>query len=129
MKIVRLCLLLLLVVLLPVRGVMAGAMLCPGADSGSQLQTHLQHGDQSSAQSHAQHAMDEAMMDAHHEHTTSDHSDKCTMCSAFCSLTPLANTIPVAFPALDLASTNFPALATPDPSFLSDGQDRPPRSI
>jgi len=131
MKSVRIWLLLLLALLLPVRGAVAAAMLCPIAGSGVQTEV----------QASADHAAHEAMhkhKDAHehaasHAHTA-DHehgkaADRCNLCSAFCSLTPLAGSVPTLATPLDLSTTTFPDFSAPPPSFLSDGQERPPRSI
>ena len=143
MRTVRIWLLLLLAVLVPVRGAVAAAMLCPMPGAGGQVKLTLQH--QASLPAH--HAMDEATADAghasmqdhpgaqhdhgagHHEHGTSNQPDKCNMCSAFCSLTPLVSTTLTVAPPLEIAHSAFPPLSAPAPSFLSDGQERPPRSI
>jgi len=91
------------------------------------------------------HASDTADHAAHehadHQHAAHDagtaggsghHSDgfgKCNVCCDFCSMTPLLST-PASIPTpLNLSSVSFPDLLAPAPSFLSDGQERPPRSI
>jgi len=51
------------------------------------------------------------------------------MCSAFCSLVPLVSDTPRLPEPAALSSVKFPDFATPAPSFLSDGQERPPRTI
>jgi hypothetical protein len=56
-------------------------------------------------------------------------SNKCNLCTSLCSVTSLISTAPTVPAPLPAASTAFPALAAPVPNFLSDGQDRPPRSI
>lgn len=72
---------------------------------------------------------------AHHDHSApADHdhggaSDKCNMCSAFCSLTPLTSNPAALFQPLEMAAASFPDLSAPAPSFFSGGQERPPRSI
>ena len=55
--------------------------------------------------------------------------DRCTLCAAFCSLTPLVGSAPGLFVPQALPAAPFPALSAPVPSFLSDGQERPPRSL
>jgi Protein of unknown function (DUF2946). len=139
---IRIWLLLLLAVLLPVRGAVAAAMHCPVAASGSQVELHLQHDELPSAH----HSMDEAMGAA--DHLSHDHAgaqqghhgeqhnhgdggqpDKCNLCSAFCSMPPIAGTPSTIFTPVEAANTAFPTLSAPAPSFLSDGQERPPRSI
>jgi hypothetical protein len=134
MKSVRVWLLLLLALLLPVRGAVAAAMLCPIAGSGVQTEMQVQ----APAADHAAHEAMHEHKDAHehaasHVHTADhDHgkaADRCNLCSAFCSLTPLVGSVPTVATPLDLSSTAFPDLSAPPPSFLSDGQERPPRSI
>lgn len=119
-KSVRICFLLLLAVLLPLRGAVAAAMLCPVGSAGVQSELRVAE--------HAGHeGMDphETAHDGGHEHGT---VDKCNMCSAFCSLTPLASDAPQLPEPAALAGIRFPGFSTPAPSFLSDGQERPPRT-
>jgi hypothetical protein len=136
----RIWLVVLLAVLLPVRGAMAAAMLCPPGGMGSELRmVQPDH-------AHAEHAM--ASADAHHAHEHSGHHvqhdpsagdshdehepaspDKCNMCAAFCSMTPMPASSAGVPERLDHASASFPELHAPAPTFLSDGQERPPRSI
>ena len=139
MKIIRIWLLVLLAVLLPVRGVIAAAMLCPPAKGGGQLAAaaHLpgtSHHNMMDAAGHEEHAH------AHHQHAAHDpgtpssghHADgfgKCNLCCEFCSATPLLSTPPIIPASLNFSSISFPDLAAPHPSFLSEGQERPPRSI
>jgi hypothetical protein len=139
-KAFRIWLLLLLAVLLPVRGAVAAAMLCPMAGSGLQSEAGLlavAHPAMDHAMphdpAHAQHEDEhEHAAAGHHDH---DHgqghaaSDECNMCSAYCSLTLLVSEAQ-GFPApLDAPAVRFPDLSSPAPTFLSDGQERPPRSI
>ena len=142
MKTIRIWLVLLLAVLLPVRGAVAAAMLCPVAESGNQVELRLKH-DHLSAHHAMDHAVEHSMAPSHgaehgaqhehagghHDHASGGHPDKCNMCSAFCSLTPLVNTCPAIVPPVDAANTAFPAFSAPAPSFVSDGQERPPRTI
>lgn len=132
----RIWLVVLLAVLLPVRGAMAAAMLCPPGGSGSELRL------MQPSHPHADHVMAEAV--AHHDHAPHDAGhhpgkahhghdqaspDKCNMCSAFCSMTPMPVSTCALPERLDHASASFPELRPPAPTFLSDGQERPPRSI
>jgi len=129
--------LLLLALLLPMRGAVSAAMLCPPAGFG--MQTELRMVEHPIGHGMDHHAMDPADPDAAsaahghgaHDDGSHDHgtSDKCDVCSAFCSLTPLLGSAPTLPAPLPMASTAFPALRVPTPTFLSDGQDRPPRSI
>jgi hypothetical protein len=134
MKSWRIWLLLLLAVLLPVRGAVAAAMLCPVAGSG--IQTELAVVNHPTAHE----AMDHAMEHDHgvsHEHAVGGHhdghdhtaTDKCNMCSAFCSLTPLVSEVQTVAEPLDPTAVKFSELSAPPPSFFSDGQERPPRTI
>jgi len=139
----RTWLLLLLVVLLPIRGAVAAAMLCPVAGSGAQMEMAMV--DHSAG--HA--AMDHAMSHDHsggHDHTSAhdhapdasgdslpghDHaeSEGCSACSAYCSLTPLLSNLPTLAEPIDPTAVKFSDLYVPPPSFVSDGQERPPRTI
>jgi hypothetical protein len=135
MKSARIWLVLLLAVLLPVRGAVAATMLCPIAGSGSQVELRVeldssvhQAIDHSIATNHeAAHGAQHEHDGGHHDHAASGQPDKCNMCSAFCSVTPLVNTSPAILPPVDAANTVFPAFSAPAPSFFSDGQERPPR--
>lgn len=116
MKILRLCFLLLLAVLLPIKGAMAAALLCPAGGAGMQVEMQM----------HA-HAGHHDMGDhpaSHHDHGA---VDKCNTCSAFCSATPLVSDMPRLPEPSALPAVRFPAISTPAPTFLSGGQDRPPR--
>jgi hypothetical protein len=127
----------MLAVLIPVRGAVAAAMLCPVAGVGIRIEMRLAHAPS------AHHAsMDAAAIasgHAHHDHAHHDlgpaghdhgpaSNGKCDVCSAFCSVTTMVGSPPTVS-APELASTTFPRLSAPDPSFLSGGQERPPRSI
>lgn len=57
------------------------------------------------------------------------HSDKCNLCSASCAATPLVRDVAGVPELNDPAATMFPSFSAPAPSFFSDGQERPPRSI
>lgn len=122
----------LLAVLLPVQGAVAAAMLCPVDGSGSQAELRIHAVGLSVA------PMDH--MEAHHHaggghvhagshHHGIGHGDKCNLCSACCSLTPLLGAFPSLASMLEPAGAAFPSLAAPAPTFFSDGQERPPRSI
>ena len=115
MKTVRICLLLLLVLLLPFRGAVAAAMLCP-----VEGQAHHDVGMQAA---HAHAGAD------HHDDHGHGAPDKCNMCYAFCALTPLAGAAPKLPEPAALPAVKFPEFPAPAPSFLSDGQERPPRTL
>ncbi|MEO6744243.1 MAG: DUF2946 family protein [Caldimonas sp.] len=130
-KSTRIWLILLLAVLLPVRSAMAAAMLCPPAGVGTQSEVHLEgvlHDDGAASLVASDHA-------AHHHGSSEDQSnddastaDKCNVCSAFCSVTPLLSSVGASLAVREPSTTSFPDLSTPAVTFLSDGQERPPRS-
>lgn len=113
--------------LLPVRGAVAAAMLCPTAGEGTGVEW--------TAKTEATHHHMSAADHAHHEHSEhsdghhSDSSAKCNLCCGdFCSMTLLLSSLPSVVAPQDLSSISFPDFSAPAPSFLSDGQERPPRS-
>lgn len=131
-KLLRIWLLVLLAVLLPIRGAMAAAMVCPPPAGApvQQLGSHggdHGHGDHGHAEpGHAHSAADAA---ADHAHAAGSADNKCNMCSASCATPPVPSAAGGLAAPLDLASAAFPDLPAPAPSFLSDGQERPPRTI
>ena len=144
MKALRVWLLLLLAVLLPVRGAVSAAMLCPPAGVGTQSEVRVMN--------HSMGHHGDASASGHHDHAAHDHgsdgtpdqiesigaevqdagpsgsADKCNVCSAFCSVTPLVGSAPTVPEPSPVVSRVVPPLSAPVPAFLSDGQDRPPRS-
>lgn len=106
-------------------------MLCPPASVGTQnempLANHhaVDHEHAVGAQAHVLHSHDHG---GSHDQGLSN-QDKCNLCSAFCSLTPLLSAIAGVPDPGELVSTTFPDLSVLAPTFLSDGQERPPRSI
>jgi hypothetical protein len=128
MRRIRTWLLVLLAVLLPIRGVVAAAMLCPVAGSGMQSEVIL-HGEKIGH--HAEHeptSHDHGL--GHHDHSGSANgSDKCNVCSAFASVTPLVSNLPTPFVAPDAAAAAFPDFSAPATNFLRDGPERPPQRI
>jgi hypothetical protein len=129
-KTFRVWLLLLLAVLLPVRGALAVGMQCSGAAPQVVAQASLSghgHGHHSSGSPAGHHDMS---AHGHPDGAADDPasaSDKCNLCAASCSVTgmvsgSLALAEPQRMPAV------FPQLHAPPPSFVSDGQERPPRT-
>lgn len=133
MKIARILLLVLLSALLPIRGVMAAALPCAGAtgahgDMHAMHSSHGGHHDEASAGAHEH--MDAGMDQGHqHHHEGATGQGTCNLCSACCSVPPLASAIPGVPLPHAVASVAFPDLTFPVPGFLSEGQERPPRSI
>lgn len=143
-KAVRIWLLLVLVVLLPVRGAVAAAMLCSAGSPGMGSELRIDAGghgamDHTMAHEHAgQHPGHDDADGGGHDHAGAgghDHaqghtgSDQCSLCSACCSITPLPSTVPKLVAPVDARAVKFPDVSSPAPTFLSDGQERPPRSI
>jgi hypothetical protein len=145
----RTWLLLLMVLLLPLRGAVAAAILCPVAGSGSQVElavvghsaahaamdevlSHHDSKDHPAGHSHADahpHAPGVAAASGD-DHSSHDHgaSEGCNACSAYCSLTPLLSNLPTLAEPLDPSAVKFSDLSAPPPNFVSDGQERPPRT-
>ncbi|MFG6429875.1 hypothetical protein [Roseateles sp. LYH14W] len=130
MKVLRICLLVLLAVLLPVRGALAAAMVCAPAGSAMASPVAAQ-GDQGAMPCHmdldgqpAASAVGEGDAPPH-----PDKTDRCNLCSASCSATPLLRDVPGIAEPGGLASASYPDVPAAAPSFLSDGQERPPRSL
>ena len=129
-KTLRLCLLLLLAALLPLRGAIAAAMPCAGI--GHQAPVALD-----GAQDHSEHHMhsvaDGDEQDLDHDHGASHHehagADRCNLCSSCCSATPMLATFSSTVVALEEPAADYPAFQASASTFLSDGQERPPRSI
>jgi hypothetical protein len=141
-KYLRTILVVLLTVLLPMRGAVASAMLCPG---------QVPAGSEGAAAAHAQRAMPEgqamtlhhepavpcgahdhadeyAPMQAHDDATPASHAGACLFCAGGCCVAPLAFA-PPSVQSPPLASTAaFPALIVRVAAYQSGGQDRPPRS-
>jgi hypothetical protein len=126
-KTVRILLLVLLAMLLPFRGALAEVAHCTGTPN-EQLQVGVtDHG-------HAHDAdRDQADHERDHDHDNHDHSlsvaDECNFCTASCSTTASLSAQPDLAAPMVLAAATFPALNAPPPSHISEGQERPPRSI
>jgi hypothetical protein len=128
-KAIRVWLLVLLAVLLPLRGALAAAMLCPVAENGVQVKlqvvAHTYHGSDRQAVE-AIHGQGGAT--ANHHSADANSGETCNFCSAFCSVPGLVGAALV-LSTPQLSSPGFPPLYAPPPSFVLDGQERPPRSI
>ena len=146
-KTFRTWLLVLLAVLLPIRGTVAAAMLCSSSGPGitsernvasASAQHLVAHTPQSShdGHHHAHHAAgaDDAARSAiepHHGGGIDQHHggvEKCNLCCDFCSVTPLFRALPSVPTPPDPGRVAFPEPIAAAASFLSDGQERPPRS-
>lgn len=138
MTTIRIWLLVLLAVLLSVRGAVAAAMPCPPASevgqgavavAGFETDHHAMDLDDHVVREHADHQGAEHDSDAPGVGGHHDGFGMCNLCCDFCSMTPLLSSPPSVPGPLSLSSVSFPDLFAPAPSFLSDGQERPPRSI
>jgi len=119
-KSLRIFVLVLLAMLLPLRGVSAAALLCeqhPASHTGMAVAVHDHATVSATAQDHAQHEHDHRGVDKGHH------------CLASCSATPLMSALPTVASPATAGTAVFPHFAAPAPTFQSDGQDRPPRSI
>ena len=123
MRPLRILLLLLLAVLLPARGALASAMLCAPAGAGTHSEAAAM--DHHAAGNHEQHDDHDAAAPA--DASPSNAHDECNLCSAYCTATTLPSSAPAAPAPQAVATARFPALCAPAPSFLSGGQERPPR--
>jgi hypothetical protein len=127
-KALRLCLLVLLALLLPLRGAVAAAMLCPGGQA-AQAQLSVPMMADPAAMHHDHAAMLAAQ--AHAQHGGGQHGDgeqaKCNSCCDFCALSSLPAAEPQ-LPAVPVPVTAIYApLQVPAASFVSVGPERPPR--
>jgi hypothetical protein len=136
-KTLRIWLVVLLTVLVPVRGVLAAVMPCAPEGTGSRIGSHAEapafqtgHLDQRHAEQAADPAADSACdpgLSSHHGHGASG-QDKCDACSASCGGSPLPSAAAGVDEPIALSSVSFPGISARAPSFLSDGQERPPRT-
>lgn len=128
-KLFRIWLLVVLAVLLPIRGAMAAGMVCPPVGGmpvpqASQAQADHDHGAHAPEQAEQAHPDEETVGHAHESGP-----DRCNMCSASCSTLLMPSASSGLKAPVDLTSAGFPDLNAPAPTFQSDGQDRPPRTI
>ena len=112
---------------MPVRGVVAAAMACPPAHGGTPAGMSMDAGSM-----HEHSAMSGADAPAHAGHGEhaghSGSAEKCHLCCDFCSATPMfVSQSPLPVPQ-GWSLMSFPDVFAPAPSFLSGGQERPPRS-
>lgn len=137
MKNLRVVILVLLALLLPIRGAMAAAMLCPGDGSGPSSAAAVE---QVHVVMPAEHGLHDAQATAHHHPSDGDASDDdtsvsdgqptaCQVCASGCCLTPLAFAPPSVQARVLTTSAVCPALSLAIPAFESGGEDRPPRTI
>ena len=116
----RLVLIVVLALQLPLRGAVAGAMLCAPAGQGAAAHAHhdAAHGDRADHRAH----------DAHQTAHAETHGANCHVCASYCSLTTLVSAPPCVRAPGVAATWSYPAWSAPSPSFVLGGQERPPRS-
>lgn len=117
---------------------MAAAMLCPPSGSGAAMSAMLMAGPASEPQAaHDESSLPHGSDHAHagsnqlpHGHSdAASAQDKCNMCAAFCSLTPMPIGQAVFLPSAGVASAPSSFFAVEPLSFVPGGLERPPRSI
>ncbi len=134
-KYLRTIILVLLTVLLPIRGAVAAAMLCPGGmGTSSAIPATAQghHHDMHAAQDLG--ANESATHNHSHAHVSDDsssdaHAGACQFCAGGCCVTPLAFAPPSVESPIVATSAAFPAITARVSAHYPDGQDRPPRTI
>ena len=122
MKNVRLWLLVLLAMLLPLRGAVAAAMPCAGEPAHHHHASHPM----AAVGGHAPAAT--GGLSSHHGHRHVG-ADRCKLCASCCSATPLLATFSLSVATPDEPSPTFAAFQARAPSFVSEAQERPPRSF
>jgi hypothetical protein len=127
-KTFRLWLLVLVAVLLPLRGAIAAGLPCAGGSPAPQPQgvAMAQHHHHATGGAHHLHAAAAAGL---HDHGAAGHADKCNLCAACCSGGALPTDIALRVAAAETGTEAFPEPASPAPSFVAEGQERPPRSL
>lgn len=135
MKQLRIVILVLLAVLLPIRGAVAAAMVCPKGAASQTVTAAAEHGHHDMHADHGLHGHEAASHHGADEGAPSDdaagaeHAGTCQFCVTGCCVTPLASApLEIAGPLLT-DSVTFPALCAPIAAFQSEGQERPPRTI
>lgn len=126
MKLLRVWLFVLLAILLPLRGAIAAALPCTDAGHHAPAAAAPAHHHMHATGVEADAAASTGHGTHHHDHAG---TDKCHLCSSCCSTAPLLLTFSPTVPTLDGPRVDFALVQAPTPTFLSDGQERPPRSI
>ena len=128
----------LLAALLPVRGAMAAAMMCPPqlGTPALELTTHAPavhahehkhehkhlHQHEGAASPHA--SIEKGP--AQHDHDDGQGHERCSLCASCCSAVRLMSTL-VRLPQALAAAQSFPPVFAPAPRFLSGAEERPPK--
>lgn len=129
MKTLRLCLLIVLALLLPIRAAVGAAMLCPPMGSGSPAPSAgVEHHPAVTTGGH-EHRDDRAYAEHRGQEEAAGPHDQCNLCAAFCSVEPILIDPPTMAVPCQVFTVTFPLLAALPSSFVSGGQDRPPRPL
>jgi hypothetical protein len=133
-KYLRTFILILLTVLLPIRGAVAAAMLCPGQKATASTFAAAAHPEPDTHAGHGMEAHHSATHDPVHLHASDEspsggHAAACQFCADGCCVTPLAFAPPSVQCPRVTASAAFPELTARASAYHTDGQDRPPRTI
>lgn len=128
--------LLLLLAVLQLPGPVAAAMLCAAAESGVRTDAAMGghpagHGSTDDAATHGHSSPGPVAGAAQDGHVGHDHgaAEGGNACSTYCSLMPLVSNLPPLVEPLDALAVKFDDLCGPAASFVSDGPERPPRTI
>jgi len=127
----RLVFMLLVVLLLPVRGALAAmGLLCHVTPSSTHAAVqHSSHGVHHAAvHVHSHHDAAWAQQ-AHDDQGDRSADDTCNLCSAVCSTPPLATAAVQVPPASAGRALPFPPVDLTRLSYVTDGLERPPRTI
>lgn len=124
-----------LAILLPLKGTVAAAMLCPPGSTGMHVEARVgapagSHGDDERKYCGGHDAQPGSHPASQQAGAAGAHAaaDICDACSALCSLTHMVGETWSMPDHADSRAVVFPRLIVPAPSFLSDGQERPPRT-
>lgn len=144
-KTIRFLVLLLVVLLLPFRGVVAATMVCTNAAAGSVGVVHahqgMPHHDGSvpgangpghpPAEADAGHAGHDGHDGAEGDSSSGGESggETCSVCASGCHAAAVVTELPALWAPPITASVVFPALCVPVPDFHSEGPERPPRTV
>ena len=138
MKHLRILILVLMSILLPMRGVLAATMMCPGGEGPDAAVVVAEPGHHGHPEMQADHEMHADHSQVHHhagegvpddESSSGEHSTTCHFCASGCCMASIVGTVTSPRQPRLTSSATFPALSAPVAAFQSDGQDRPPRTI
>jgi hypothetical protein len=125
----RIWFLVLLAVLVPIRGAVAAAMLCPqGQHEAVVAPAAIGNTEEAAPCPHHHRAADAPALPDDGGSTASADAAACTLCAACCSAASMVPSVPTVPLASGITAMAFPRSSASVPGFISGGQDRPPRS-